>query len=192
MERRPFQFLRGKVGLAVIGACLIGGTSAVLAARTVHEMSASLAYSSNNVSNNSQNTATTGSQSPTDAATSTTEATATTHSGGGGGGGANPTATPITVPTPRPTQTPRPTPTPFIVGQSCSVSGSIQSKGSSSFGVHHNGQNYTIDVNGSTTFTGAATTFALLTVGMDASVNGTTQPDLSCLASTVDTSAGGN
>ena len=206
MAKRPFQSLRGKVGLALIGACLIGGTSAVLAAHTVNEQVPALAYSSSNSVNNTQNTSTTGSQSTTGTGSQSTtgtgsgtgsrSSTSTTGSGGGGGGGgggANPTATsPAGI---LPTATPRPTPTPFITGQSCHVSGSITgiNTAGNTFTVQYFGRSYTVDVNSGTSFTftplGATTpqpsTFSALTVGWETSVNGTAQASSTCLASTV-------
>ena len=54
MGKGPLQFLKTKVAMALIGTVLIGGTSAVLAARTVNEPS--VIQTSNSVTTNSNST----------------------------------------------------------------------------------------------------------------------------------------
>lgn len=182
MERSPLQFLRGKVGIAVLGACLIGGSTAVVIAKSTPSQLAARSSPSSSISQTSA-TSTSGTVAAT--ATSPSLATATTDSGGDGGQNP-PTATPIVFPT----RTPRPTATTPVSGQACNLSGGITaiSIGANTFTLHHLGVSHTIDVKSSTTFTGSSTTFAGLQVGWTARVNGVTQVDGSCLASSVNSS----
>jgi cytoskeletal protein RodZ len=182
MAKGSSNFFKTKVAMAVIGACLIGGTSAVLAARTVNE--GTVLQTSNAVTNNSNST--TASQVSTSTSTTTkSQATATSQAttGGGGGDGNQPTpTTPQSQPTARPTAT-------SPVGQTVTLSGSVASVGTNTFALRRSGVSHTIDVNGGTTFTGAATSFGGLQTGMQVQVNCTVQADGSCLASQVSSSS---
>ena len=72
MGKGPLQFFKTKVAMAVIGSVLIGGTSAVLAARTVNEPSVIQHFNALTTNSNS----TTAGQLPT-ATSSPAKATAT-------------------------------------------------------------------------------------------------------------------
>ena len=174
MGKGPLQFLKTKVAMALIGTVLIGGTSAVLAARTVNEPS--VIQTSNSVTTNSNST--TSSQLPS-ATSSSAKATATS----------SPTAVGIsTVPVSKPTFPPTATP---AVGQTVTLFGTVTSVGSNTFVLTRLGATHTIDVNGGTIWNpgqGGATSLSTLQTGMHAQVTGTVQANGSCLASQVSSS----
>ena len=156
MGKGPVQFFQTKVAMALIGAILIGGTSAVLAARTVNEPS--VLQTSNALTTNSNST--TSGQLPS--ATSSTAKPATS----------SPTAVVVpTVPDSKPTVPPTATP---AVGQTVTYSGTVTSVsvGTNTFVLTRNGVQHTIDVNAGTTFTGSATSFSGLQVGMHVQATG--------------------
>lgn len=180
------QFLRSKVALALIGTCLIGGGSAILAAQVTLSQQAALI-----AANAPQNTTYTNTSVPTNtsALTATSTATSAATVAGSGGGGGVPTATPVVFPTSTPRPRPTATATP-AVGQACNITGTISSiSAPSSFRLHSNGVGFTIDVNGSTVFTGSSTSLSGLQVNWTAQVSGTTQANGSCLAVTVNSSS---
>jgi hypothetical protein len=185
MAKGSSTFFKTKLAMALIGACLIGGTSAVLAARTVNEPSVlqtSNALTANSNSTGSGQPATSTSTSTSSRATATAQATA----GGGGGGGDQPTAT--TPVGPQPTRVPTAT---TAIGQTVTYSGTVSSPpGTNTFVITRNGVTHTIDVYSGTSWTGGVTgtgtaPLASLPVGTHVQVTGTIQLDGSCLAQTV-------
>ena len=179
----PVQFLRSKVALALIGTCLIGGGSAILAAQVTLSQEAALV-----AANVTQNTTYTNTSVPTSTSAVTATSTTSTATAAGSSGDV-PTATPVVFPTATPRPRPTATATP-AVGQACNISGTISSiSAPSSFRLHSNGVGFTIDVNGSTVFTGSSTSLSGLQVNWTAQVSGTTQANGSCLAATVNSSS---
>ena len=171
MPRSPFGFFKSKVGLAIMGACLIGGTSAAIAASTAPGRPVITVATTDQIANNSSPTTGSGTASATSAKSTSTP-----------GDGASPTvpAGPIPTSTPRP-----PTPTP-AVGQVIHLGGDIRSINSPRFSVvSRTGVTTIIDVNSGTTYSGFATSFSQLQVGLSAGVTCTVQADRSCLASSV-------
>jgi hypothetical protein len=154
MAKGSVPFFQTKVAMAVIGVVLIGGTSAVLAARTVNEPS--VVQTTNAVSAHASGT----SQNLTSTSTKS-KATATAKAKSSS-------------------------------GQTITLSGRVRSVSTTTntFILVNRSGSHTIDVNSGTTFTGAATSFGGLQVGMDALVTGKVQSDRSCLASRVDSDAG--
>jgi hypothetical protein len=183
MGRGPFQFIQTKVGMALIGAILIGGTCAVLAARTVNEPS--VLQTSNALTANSNST--TGGQLAASTSTSNAaQATATAQATAGNGD--QPTPTTHVIP---PTRVPTPTP---YVGQTLTYGGTVSNinavtSNSGTFVVtsRTSGQTHTIDVTSGTQFTlnGVASSFSALQAGSEAHATCTVQADRSCLASRV-------
>lgn len=172
MPRSPLRFFKSKVGLAIMGACLIGGTSAVVAARATPGRQVSTLATTDQIANGSNPTSSNGTGTATSAQPTSTP-----------GDSASPTAT---APS-RPTATPRlSTPTP-AVGQIVHLFGSIRGINTSagSFSLHRNGVTTTIDVNSGTTYSGSATSFSGLQLGWFAQVTCQIQADRSCLASQV-------
>jgi hypothetical protein len=180
MGKGPLRFFQTKVAMALIGAILIGGTSAVLAARTVNE--GSLVQTTNALTTNSSST-TAGQPATSTSTSNASQATATAQATAGGGGGGQPTPT---TPVTQPTRVPTPTP---AVGQTVTYGGTVSniSQTNNTFVVGRTSP-HTIDVNSGTTFTGAATSFGALLSGMHATVTCTVQANGSCLAATVSSS----
>jgi len=133
-------WIRSRVGLAIIGAIIIGGLAAVIGFGSVwHPVSPVV-----------------GAVAQGDA-TATTTATAATES----------TETPEATVTQQPTATatPRIVPTPTI-GVGSTLRGTVAGPpGSSSFTMTRNGVTYTIQVNGATQYSGAATQLSGLKSG---------------------------
>jgi hypothetical protein len=172
MAKSPFRFFKGKVGLAIMGACLIGGTSAVLAAKTTPARTIRTVASTDQIANSSNPTSSSG--------TGTATSTQPTSSPGAG-------ASPTVPAGPRPTSTPRPpTPTP-AVGQTIHLDGSIRAinTGGNTFSLHRNGVTTIIDVNSGTNYSGSATSFSSLQINWFAQVTCVVQADRSCQASQV-------
>jgi hypothetical protein len=172
MPRSPFRFFQSKVGLAIMSACLIGGTSAVIAAKTAPGRQIITLAATNQIAAGSSPNSTSGSATATSGKPTPTS-----------GESVSPTATAVAIPT----NTPRPpTPTPQI-GQTIHIGGSIRSISTNpnSFSLHRLGVSTTIDVNSSTSYSGIATSFSSLQVGWSAQVTCVVQADRSCLASQV-------
>jgi hypothetical protein len=131
-----FQLFRSRVGVAIVGAILVGGLGAVFGIGSIwHPI---LPIAGGIVQGDATaTTATTAAQ-----ATVTPEVTAT------------PAATATTIPTVGPIATA----TPFPVGST--IHGSVVSIGANSFVISRNGVHYTILVDGATTYTGTATQFS--------------------------------
>ncbi len=125
-----FQLFRSRVGVAIVGAILVGGLGAVFGIGSIwHPI---LPIAGGIVQGDATaTTATTAAQ-----ATVTPEVTAT------------PAATATTIPTVGPIATA----TPFPVGST--IHGSVVSIGANSFVISRNGVHYTILVDGATTYTG--------------------------------------
>src|SRR5689334_22445703 len=123
-------WIRSRVGVAIIGAILIGGLAAAVGASTLTLRSSSLdgalADSGSPATATSQSTVT-----PEPAATSTPQPTATTA--------------------------PRPTATPLGVGGLLRGTVLSTNPGANSFIMSRNGVHYTIQVDETTTYSGAAT-----------------------------------
>jgi hypothetical protein len=156
-----------------MGACLIGGASALIAAKTAPERQIFTLASTNRIATSSSPTSSSGSAT----APSSGQTTSTP------GDGASPTATAVAIPT----NTPRPpTPTPQV-GQTIHLGGSIQGidAGAGTFSLRRLGVTTIIDVNSNTTYSGSATSFSSLQVGWSAQVTCVVQADRSCLASQV-------
>jgi hypothetical protein len=159
-----------------MGACLIGGTSAVFAVRTTPGRQVSTLATTDQIANGSSPTSANGTATATSAQPTSTPR-----------GSASPTATAAAIPT----DTPRPpTPTP-AVGQTVHLGGFIRgiNTGASTFDLHRNGVTTTIDVDSSTSYSGSATSFSGLQVDWFAQVTCVIQVDRSCLASQVTTNA---
>jgi len=156
-----------------MGACLIGGTSAVLAAKTTPGRQISALASTNQIATGSTPTSSSGSATASFGKTTPTS-----------GESVSPTATTIGVPT----ATRAPTPTPQV-GQTIQIGGDIRSISTNpaSFSLHRLGVTTIIDVSSTTTYSGVATSFSQLQVGLGADVICVVQADRSCLASHVNT-----
>jgi hypothetical protein len=157
---------RTRVALAVLGAVLIGGVAATVAAM--------------------------GAVQPGSTATSTSQAQAHANTATAT---LAPTATAATAPTetaaPRPTSTPRP-PTPtatatFFAGQSVNVSGSILTVGTTTFSLQSRGSTFSVAVNNSTLCRnqGTLVSCSQLVVRWEAQVQGIYQNNLTILATAV-------
>jgi hypothetical protein len=163
--------LRSKVGIAVLGAVLVGGTSAALAATTAMRPGASTGTP--NTANTDPNTGMLPSPtSPSASATPTSPATATSA----------PTAT----------RTPRPTATLPPVGQTVDLHGSINNinYGAGTFTLYFQGVHLTIVTTpGVTQYQGSSQSFNGLQNGWKAEVKGQMQTDGTFLASLVNSSS---
>lgn len=124
-------WIRSRVGLAIIGAIIIGGAAAAIGVSTVWHPASPLV----------------GAVGQNGGATATAESTATPE--------------PAATQTPQPTATIAPTvaiPTPTSIGVGSALRGRVVgAPDASSFKMTRNGVTYTIWVDGSTTYTGTAT-----------------------------------
>jgi len=126
-------WFRSRVGIAIIGAILIGGIAAAIGVSTLTLRSSALDGA----------LATSGAS-----ATATAESTETPEA----------TATAEATATPQPTATTAPRPTPTI-GVGSTLRGTVVgTPGASSFVISRNGVHYTIQVDGNTTYVGGAAT----------------------------------
>jgi hypothetical protein len=165
------SWFRSRVGVALIGAIIVGCIAAIIGVGTLTLRSSPLDGAFANTNSGSSATATAESA-ETPGATATAEATAT--------------------PQPTATATPRivPTSTPLSVGSTLrgSVSGT---PGADRFTVSRNGVHYTILVDGNTQFTGAATQLSGLRSGYHVTVTisavyGSKSYQASAVASVID------
>lgn len=141
-----FQLFRSRVGVAIVGAILVGGVGAAFGVGSVWHPLTPI------TGGVVQAAATATTASAAAQATNTPESTAT------------PAATATTIPTVGPIATA----TPFPVGSS--IRGTVISLGANSFVISRNGTHYTILVDGATTYTGAATKLSGLHGGYRATV----------------------
>lgn len=161
-------FIRSRVAGAVLGLVIIGTGGAALAAVTTPPPPPAIGSSAL--------AATSATKTPKTAIASKPTATAT--------------SVPISAPTatnpPPPTAIPA-TPTP-AVGQQTTIRGTVATitQSPQSFTVQSSAGTTTIDVNGSTQFSGKATTFSALRTGWQVNVQGIVQADGSVLAVSVD------
>jgi Domain of unknown function (DUF5666) len=156
-----------RVALAIIGAIVVGGISAAVAARPAVHSDAALADTGRSQTSRSSLTL------ATPRATASHKQSAAPH--------ARPTATPRPGP-PAPTATPLP-----------SLQGTVTSTSpfTSSFVLGLDGAPpMTVDVNSNTVFRGAASSLSTLASGMQADVRGVHQSDGTFLASWVDVCSG--
>ncbi len=159
------SWFRSRVGLALLGAIIVGCMAAAIGAGTLSLRSSPLDGA----------LADSGSS-----ATATAESTETPEA----------TATPEATTTPQPTATtaPRPTATPLGVG-SLLRGTVVGTPGTSSFVLSRNGVHYTIQVDGTTTYTGAATQLSGLQNGYRVTIRiKAVYGSTSCLASSVSSS----
>jgi len=127
-------WFRSRVGVAIIGAILIGGIAAAIGVSTLTLRSPVLDGA---FANSGSSATATAESTETPEATATAEATAT--------------------PQPTATATPRIVPTPTILSVGSTLRGSVSgAPGADRFTVSRNGVHYTILVDGNTQFTGAA------------------------------------
>lgn len=163
------SWFRSRVGVAIIGAILIGGIAAAIGASTLTLRSPVLDGA---FANSGSSATATAESTETPGATATAEATAT--------------------PQPTATATPRivPTPTPLSVGST--LRGSVfGAPGADRFTVSRNGVHYTILVDETTQFTGAATQLSGLRSGYHVTVTisavyGSKSYQASAVASVID------
>ena len=128
------QLFRSRVGVAIVGAILVGGVGAAFGVGSVWHPLTPI------TGGVVQAAATATTASAAAQATNTPESTAT------------PAATATTIPTVGPIATA----TPFPVGSS--IRGTVISVGANSFVISRNGTHYTILVDGATTYTGGTAT----------------------------------
>jgi hypothetical protein len=147
---------RSRVAMAVIGVLVLGGIGAALGAASAHRPDSS----------GPSTGITAGAPTASDASSSASVEQ-------------SPTATATTSPpAPAPTRTPRPTPTPPPIGVVADLHGEIRSVGTATAGTFvlrvYGGATYTVQTSPppGTTYTGTATSFATLQVGMEATVTG--------------------
>ncbi|MGE5334292.1 MAG: hypothetical protein ACM3N4_06290 [Nitrososphaerota archaeon] len=160
------RLFRSRIGVAIVGAVLVGGIGAVFGAGTVWRP-ATLPVGGI-VQGNTSNTATT-------SATATTQATVTP----------TPTETPEAAPTTVPTAAPTATRT--IVGSTLRGSVVSVNVAAKTLTIRSNGVQYTILVDDTTQYTGAATQLSGIHTGWEASAAITAQENGGYLASLINT-----
>ncbi len=175
--------LRSKIGIALVGAVVLGGMGAVMGATSAWQLAAGLTGGGYFANNDPSVTA-------TSAAGSAISSPGATNGAGTPSGSGNPTPSATSSAASAPTSAP--TTPPGGTGQTVDLHGSIGKIDTSAnkFILNVSGSSRTIVVNGQTSFQGSASSLQGLRTGWQAEVKGQAQSDSTFLAFLVNSDSG--